>query len=406
VRTPHSDASGALETPISLTDLGRVRVLRALAEYSQLSRAEIATRTGLARATVSSVIYDLIDHGLVRERAESGPSTARAGRPPQILSLEPSAAFALGLDIAHDHVRAILTDVVGTVCWDRTEPMPVDEDPEGALTAAERLINAAEQDVGISREKILGLGAGIASPVDKDGRRLHAEGIMPGWVGVRPVDELASRIGLPVQITNDANAGVLAEHRYGAARGCDDVVYVRLSSGIGAGAICDGRMLLGHGGIAGELGHLVVEAQGMVCRCGNRGCLETIASPPAIAGLLARSWGRPVASQDLIGLLRSGDRGTVRAIEDAGAAVGGALAAAVMVLNPELIVVGGELAAVGDYLFEPMRRAIARDIMSSHAESLRIVPSALGDNASVRGAAALILEGAPEALARRQGAPT
>ena len=403
---PQTGPSIVLEAPISLTDLGRVRVLRALAEHDQLSRAEIATRAGLARATVASVVFDLLDNGLVREGAAPEPTTARAGRPPQILSLEPEAAFAIGLDIAHDHVRAILTDVVGTVCWDRAEHMPVDDDPEGALAAAARLIDAAVRETGISREKILGLGAGIASPVHKDGRRLHAEGIMPGWVGVRPVDELADRTGLAVQIINDANAGVLAERRYGAARGCDDVVYVRLSSGIGAGAICDGRMLLGHGGIAGELGHLIIEPQGAVCRCGNRGCLETIASPQAIAGLLARSWGRSVGCQDLIDLLRSGDRGTVRAIEDAGDAVGRALANAVIVLNPELIVVGGEMAAAHDHLFEPMRRAIARNTMSSHAESLRIVPSTLGDNAGVRGAAALILEGAPEALARRQGTST
>ena len=398
--TPQFDASVATDTPISLTDLGRVRVLRVLAEYTQVSRAEITTRTGLARATVASVIFDLISAGVVRETVAE-PITSRAGRPPQILSLEPEAAFALGLDIAHDHVRAILTDVVGKIRWDRTVPMAVDGDPGGTLTAAERLINTALDEVGISRTKILGLGVGIASPVNKDGRRLHAEGIMPGWVGVRPVDELTERTGLSVQIINDANAGVLAERRYGAARACDDVIYLRLSSGIGAGAICDGRMLLGHGGIAGELGHVIVEPDGLLCRCGNRGCLETVASPPAIADLLTRSWGRPVGGTDLVELLRAGDRAAARAVEDAGAAVGRALATTVTLLNPQLIVVGGELAATHNTLFEPMRRTIVRNTMACHAESLRIVPSALGDNAGVRGAAALILEGAPEALALR-----
>jgi predicted NBD/HSP70 family sugar kinase len=399
VLTTQGDTSAATDIPIGLTDLGRVRVLRALAESTQLSRAEIASRTGLARATVASVVYDLISGGLVRESATAGAAAARAGRPPQILSLEPEAAFALGLDIAHDHVRAILTDVVGTVRWDRTEPMAVDGDPDRALTAAGRLVDAALDDVGVAREKVLGLGAGFASPVGKDGHQLHAEGIMPGWVGVRPVDELAGRTGLPVQIINDANAGVLAERRYGAARGCDNVVYLRLSTGIGAGAICDGRMLLGQGGTAGELGHVIVEPDGLLCRCGNRGCLETVASPPAIAGMLARSWGRPVSSADLVDLLRAGDRGTARAIEDAGDAVGRALATAVTMLNPQLIVVGGDLAAAQDTLFEPMLRTIARNTMRCHTESLRIVRSALGDNAGVRGAAALVLEGAPETLA-------
>jgi predicted NBD/HSP70 family sugar kinase len=399
VYTTQSELSTETDSPIGLTELGRVRVLRALAEHQQLSRSELVGRTGLARATVSSIVYELINAGLVRESAAADAAGTRTGRPPQALSLAPDAAYALGLDIAHDHVRAVLTDVVGTILWDRTRPMAVDDDPERALDTAVRLIDAALGDVGVPREKVLGLGAGFACPVDKDRRRLHAEGIMPGWVGVHPVNELAGRTGMPVQIINDANAGVLAERRFGAARGCDNVVYLRLSSGIGAGTICDGRMLLGHGGIAGELGHVVVEPRGTLCRCGNRGCLETIASPPAIADLLARSWGRPVTTADLPELLRTADRGTARAVEDAGDAVGRVLAITVMMLNPEMIVVGGELAAARETLFEPMRRTINRNTMVCHAESLRIVPSELGDSAGVRGAAALVLEGAPEILA-------
>jgi predicted NBD/HSP70 family sugar kinase len=388
------------QAPIGLTDLGRVRVLRALAESGQLTRSELVHRTGLARATVGSVIYDLVSCGFVRETTAAEAAGARTGRPPQFLSLEPDSAAAIGLDVGHDRVRVILTDVVGTVRWDRAERLPVDGDPAGALDLAEQLIGAALAETGVAREKILGLGAGFACPVDRDGLQLHAEGIMQGWVGVQPVDALAARTGLPVRIVNDANAGVLAERRYGAARGCDNVLYLRLSSGIGAGAICDGRMLLGHGGIAGELGHIIIDRSGILCRCGNRGCLETLASPPAIADLLARSWRRPVAAADLPDLLRAGDRGTVRAVEDAGDAVGRALATAVMLLNPQMIVVGGELAAAaGDTLFKPMCRAIARDTTVSHAESLNIVTSALGDSAGVRGAAALVLEHMPEALA-------
>jgi len=399
VPTTHHDLSTETDSPIGLTDLGRVRVLRALAEHRQLSRSELVSRTGLARATVSSIIYELTNGNLVRESAAADAAGTRTGRPPQVLSLVPDSAHVLGLDIAHDHVRAVLTNVVGTVLWDSTRPMAVDGDPERALDTAVQLIDSALDDVGVPREKILGLGAGFACPVDKDRRRLHAEGIMPGWVGVRPVDELAGRTGLPVQIINDANAGVLAERRFGAARGCDNVVYLRLSSGIGAGTICDGRILLGHGGIAGELGHIIVEPHGTLCRCGNRGCLETIASPPSIADLLSRSWGREVTAAELPDLLRAGDRGTARAIEDAGDAVGAVLAITVMMLNPEMIVIGGDLAAAHETLFEPMRRRINRNTMVCHAEELRIVPSELGDSAGVRGAAALVLEGAPEALA-------
>lgn len=403
-----------MQAPINLASLGRVRVLRALSEESALSRAELVELTGLARATVGSVIDDLIDAGLVRKMTEadapgartgrsqsavaSAASAARTGRPPQLLSLEPRAAYAAGLDIGHDHVRAVLTDLVGTVLWDGSVQLDVDGDPESALSSAATLLDRAIDEVGAERERILGLGLGIACPVDKTTGALHADGIMPGWIGMRPAQELGRRTGLPVRIINDANAGVLAERRFGAARNCVNVVYLRLSSGIGAGVMCDGRMLLGHGGLAGELGHVTVEANGVVCRCGNRGCLETVASPPAVAALLTRSWGRPVSPEELPELLQTGDRGTLRAIEDAGDAVGRALAFTVMLLNPELIVVGGDLASAGDVLFDPMRRSLARNTMDSHAQPLRIVPGSLGDSAGVRGAAALVLASAPERL--------
>jgi predicted NBD/HSP70 family sugar kinase len=398
VASSRPDADTTADTPINLRRLGRVRVLEALSQNRSLSRAELVQQTGLARASVGSVIFDLIRAGLVEETADEAAPAIRTGRPPQLLSLVPTAAYALGVDVGHDHVRAVLTNLIGNPCWDHSQRLAVDHDPERALGTATELIRQAIGESGVAREKILGAGFGIACPVDASSGDLAAEGIMPGWVGIRPADELAERTGFAVRIINDANAGVLAEQRFGAARESADVVYLRLSSGIGAGVICGGRMLTGSNGVAGELGHVTVEPGGAVCRCGNRGCLETVASPEALAALLARSWGRPVSDTDLAGLLRDGDRGTLRAVEDAGDAVGRVLAPAVQLLNPELIVIGGDLASVGEALFEPMRRALARGTMSSHTRRLRIVPSALGDSAGVLGAAALILDGAPRQL--------
>lgn len=393
-----TDPQAAAETPINLHNLGRVRVLQALTDTPRLSRAELMRRTGLARATVGSVIFELTAAGLVREASDAAAPGQRTGRPPQMVSLEPDAGYAIGLDVGHDHVRAIVTDVVGTSRWDRSETMAVDDDPERALDAAGRLITTAIDETAVPPEKILGLGLGIACPVDKTTGGLRAEGIMPGWVGTRPADELAARTGLPTQLINDANAGVLAERRFGAARGCANVVYVRLAAGIGAGMVNDGRMLLGHLGLAGELGHVIVEPNGAVCRCGSRGCLETVASPAAVAGLLARSWGQPVGTVDLAALLRKGDRGALRVVEDAGEAVGRALSTAISLLNPELVVIGGDLVEAGDALLEPMRRTLRRGTMGSLQQRLRVVPSTLGDSAGARGAAALVLDGVPERL--------
>jgi predicted NBD/HSP70 family sugar kinase len=391
------DSPEGPDAPINLASLGRVRVLRALTERPVLSRAELVQRTGMARATVGSVVDDLIAAGLLRKTTEPLAPGARTGRPPQLLSLEPLAGYAVGLDVGHDHVRTILTDLAGTTLWDESRAMAVDGDPRGALDTAVELIDRAVGETGVPRSRVLGLGLGIACPVDAHGE-LYADGIMPGWIGVRPTYELAARTGLAVRLVNDANAGVLAERRFGAARACANTVYLRLSSGIGAGLVSDGRVLLGAGGFAGEIGHVTVDPRGDVCRCGNRGCLETVASPPALAGLLTRSWGRTVTPADLADLIRAGDRGALRAVEDAGDAVGRALAFTVMLLNPELIVVGGDLLIAGASLFEPMRRTLTRGSMSSHTRRLRIVASTLGDSAGVRGAAALVLDGIPERL--------
>jgi predicted NBD/HSP70 family sugar kinase len=222
---------------------------------------------------------------------------------------------------------------------------------------------------------------------------------MADWVGVRPAEELSQRTGLTAELINDANAGALAESLYGAARNCDHMIYVRLSAGIGAGIVTNGQLQCGGNGLAGEVGHLQVEPDGRVCRCGNRGCLETVASPLAIADLLAHSWNRPIDTDALFRLLEAGDHGAQRAVEDAGEAVGRCIAAMVTLFDPELVVVGGELATAAETLFEPMRRSIRRHIMPRTAKHHRIVAGELGDRAAVLGAAGLILAKLPDTLA-------
>jgi predicted NBD/HSP70 family sugar kinase len=204
-----------------------------------------------------------------------------------------------------------------------------------------------------------------------------------------------------VNVDNDANLGALAELSLGAGRGVEDLIYIKVSSGIGAGLVLGGRLHRGATGIAGEIGHVQVRADGAVCRCGNRGCLETVASPVAVAGLLEYSRGEPVSVARLLELVHAGDRGACRAVADAGAAVGNAVAAGVNVLNPELVVIGGELAGAGAVLLDPLRVAIQRRAIAPAVAGVRVTEGALGQRAEVLGAAALLLSQAPHALARR-----
>jgi predicted NBD/HSP70 family sugar kinase len=212
---------------------------------------------------------------------------------------------------------------------------------------------------------------------------------------------MQARLGVPVELENDANVGALGEKVFGAARGVDDLVYVRVSAGIGAGLILGGRPYRGFGGVAGEIGHVLADPAGPICRCGNRGCLEAVASPPAVAALLERSTGEPVGVRRLLELLEAGDRDARRAVGDAGEAVGRALSMLVNVLNPELVVVGGDLAPAGAVLLEPIRAAIERHGVAPAAGAVRVTAGTLGDRAEVLGAAGLVLARSPHALAAR-----
>jgi predicted NBD/HSP70 family sugar kinase len=242
---------------------------------------------------------------------------------------------------------------------------------------------------------------GVAAPIDRRTGSLEADGILPGWHGVRPAVEMEARLGVPVELENDANAGALGERMFGAARGIDDLAYIRLSAGIGAGLILAGRPYHGVRGVAGEIGHVVVHEHGQICRCGNRGCLETVASPGAIAALLSARSRKAVSAPELLELVQEGDRGASRAVADAGEAVGRAVASLVNILNVELVVVGGDLAAAGDVLLEPLRAAVDRYAVAPAGDSVEVVAGTLGDRAEVLGAAGLILARSPHALAQR-----
>jgi predicted NBD/HSP70 family sugar kinase len=388
---------------MNLREEGRLRVLQALYDSAGASRPELVRATGLSRATVSSLVADMIAAGLVREDdGLAEPENRSTGRPAQPLSLNRTAAYAIGADIGHTHVRVALCDLHGGPVWDQAEVMVVDGAPFEALDLVAGMIERALRECFVSRDRILGLGVDIASPVTSDGA-LGADGIMPGWGGIRPGAELERRTGLAARLINDANAGALAEHRYGAGRDTDDMVYVRLSAGIGAGIVAAGRLLLGTGGLAGEIGHLPVAQGGPVCRCGNRGCLETIASPVAIARLLQDSWGRPVTPDDLPSLLAGNSAGALRALEDAGEASGRALAGLITLFNPQMIVIGGDLAVLGEPLVGAIRHAIARHALPSAVPQVTIVTGELGSSAEVRGAASRVLEHAPRSLAMMNG---
>jgi len=197
---------------------------------------------------------------------------------------------------------------------------------------------------------------------------------------------VSARLGLHVVADNDANLGALAESVLGAGRGATEMIYVMMAWGVGSGLILDGRPYRGARGTAGELGHVLVDESGPMCRCGNRGCLETMAGAPAIIELLRRSHDDDLTLEDVIRLSAEGDSGVRRAIGDAGRVLGRSVATMVNAFNPELIIVGGGMSAAGDVLLDPLREAVNRYAIPSAAHDVRITAGVLGERAEVLGA--------------------
>ncbi len=380
-------SSGSLT---SLRESNRRHVIDALRERGTASRAELARQTGLSRSTVSTIVADLIESGLASERDGATPD-GHAGRPPVMVSLDRSAGLALGIDFGHRHLRVAVSDLSHAVLAETWREIDVDHSAEHGLDAAAEFVDQVLDEAGVDRARVIGAGMGLPAPIDRDSGTVESSSILPGWVGVDAAAEARRRLGMPVEVENDANLGALAELVWGAGQGKSDVAYIKLATGIGAGLILGGRIHHGIGGTAGEIGHTLIVEAGAVCRCGNRGCLETLASARAIADLLSASRGEPISTRRLLELSAAGDAAAQRLIGDAGRAVGVAVANLCNLLNPQCVIVGGDLSAAGDVLLEPLGDSVRRNAIPSTVDDIEIVPGVLGERAELLGALALVM---------------
>jgi predicted NBD/HSP70 family sugar kinase/biotin operon repressor len=375
----------------SLRERNRLLVVDALRRSGFASRSDLARLTGLSRTTVGSLVGELLDHGLVVEDEVNGDRQPGRGRPPVLLRLEPAAGVAVGIYFDHDEVRVALADLSSTVLAEERTETDVDHSAAESIDLAVEMLEQLLAEAEVERDRIVGVGAALPGPIDRRTGKIGSAVILPGWAGVRAQRELARRLGLHVDVDNDANLGALAEASFGAGRGLKDILYVMVGAGVGAGLVLDGRVYRGAGGLAGEIGHVQVNPEGAVCRCGNRGCLETIAAEGALAALLRPRLGRDVTLGDLLDLVRSGDLATTRVVNDAGRAIGRVLADLGNALNPEAIIVGGPLSEAGAPLLDGIRESVDRYALPSAARGVRVVRGELGERAEVVGALALVI---------------
>lgn len=379
----------SMETPGSQTSLHRAnleRVVRAVRMAGSLTQAEIARSTGLSAATVSNIVRELKEGGTV----EVTPTSA-GGRRARSVSLSGDAGIVIGVDFGHTHLRVAVGNLAHQVLAEESEPLDVDASSADGFGRAEQLVNRLIETTGISPGKVIGVGLGVPGPIDVESGTLGSTSILPGWTGINPREELAGRLGVPVYVDNDANLGALGELVWGSGRGVRDLAYIKVASGVGAGLVIDGHIYRGPGGTAGEIGHITLDESGPVCRCGNRGCLETFTAARYVLPLLQPSHGADLTMERVVQLAREGDPGCRRVIGDVGRHIGSGVANLCNLLNPSRVVLGGSLAEAGELVLGPIRDSVARYSIPSAARQLSVLPGALGGRAEVLGALALVL---------------
>lgn len=374
-------------------------VLRHLATAGPRSRARVAQETGLTKATVSSLVGELAERGLVRDGAlERGV----LGRPGHQVELLGSGACGVGVELNVDYVASVVVDLTGRVV--ASERLPLDGPrvgPVAVLDEVARVVERCMDVVAAVSAPLAGVTIALPGGVDvEQGTLTYAPNL--GWREVPVISALADRLGrdVPLRVDNEANLAALGEYRAGSAAGTADLLLLTGEVGVGGGVITGGRLLRGGRGYGGEVGHMLLDPAGQVCGCGRRGCWETVVG---LAPMLraAAGPGDPLLDpttdldrrlDELTRRATAQDARTLAALEQVGTWLGIGASLLVNVLNPSVLVLGGYFATMGAWLVEPIRRQLAERVIAPAAGGCRVEISTLGFSAAVRGGALVALD--------------
>lgn len=380
-------------------------VLRYLQAGEPLSRAGLAALTGLNKTTISSLVEELLQRGLIRE---VGLDNSGSGRPAMLLDLNPRAGLMIGVALGVDFISVILADFVGEIHWRRLQEVDPAEDQEAMIR---RTLGIVQEAMGVGHgEDVRLLGLGIATPGTVDveqGLLIFSPNLQ--WHDVAYREIFQRDTGLRVFVDNDANASALAEHLFGTARQVQNFISVFAGVGVGGGLFLNGELYRGAGGFAGEIGHtnFMLEHYRRPCRCGSRGCWETSVAQDSLLervrtrlavgrnSLVSKLMAEQSAALGLPIILQAagaGDGQCLEALSETGALLGLGIANLVNTFNPELVVLGGPLSEAGEYLLPPIEEAIQNTVLPEIAEQVEIVLSPFGGDASVVGAVALAVD--------------
>lgn len=384
----------------ALREANRALIVETVQRHGGLTQVELAGATGLSTATISTIVKELLSAGVVDTR-----NTTRSGRRAQMVTIAHRVGLAIGIHIGVRQLRVALGDVTHEVVAEQTLPLPHEHRMDTSLDRAALLISDLLERVGSSLDEVVGIGVALPAPVDGATGMVSVRGVLRGWDEVHIGHVLAKRLGCSVFVDNDANLGALAESVQGASRLYRDSVYVRASYTIGAGIVLGGQVHQGFAGTAGEIGHVQVDPAGSICRCGSRGCLDTVVGAAALIEPLRVSHG-PMTLRDVVQGAIEGDLGCARVIADAGSTIGVVVAGLAIALNPQAVVVGGELAETGELLLGPLREAIRQRVLLNQIAPLEVVPAQLGERAEVIGALEMVFRSTDFVARSAEPSPT
>jgi predicted NBD/HSP70 family sugar kinase len=353
------------------------------------TRAELALTTGLARSTVAARSDALIASGLV---GAAGEANSSGGRPPSRFAFNPAARAVLAVDVGATHVIVAVTDLSGHVVAEQRLAQDVADGPEPVLGRVVKEGLALLEQASRDPRDLAGVGIGLPGPVEHATGRPVKPPIMPGWDGFDVVRYVQRSLPVPVLVDNDVNIMALGE-RTAHWPEHENFLFIKVATGIGSGIISNGELQRGANGTAGDLGHVrVPRGDDVLCRCGNHGCLEALASGPALAAELTRQGVPAAKGSDVLRLVGAGNVQAVHALRQAGRDVGDVVATVVNLLNPSVIVLGGSLGQAGEHLMAGVREVVYRRSLPLATSHLRIALSMAGDQAAILGASQLVTQ--------------
>lgn len=358
-------------------------VLQLIMEKEPISRADIAQVSGLNKATVSSLVNELLAADLVYE---SGPGESSGGRRPVILHFNKIAGYSIGIDIGVNYVLCVLTDLKGNIVIEKNQS--VHKTPYATtIEIVKDMIQSLIDEMPSSRYGIVGIGVGVPGIVNKEGSVLLAPNL--GWKNTQIKKDLEDLFHVPVIIENEANAGAFGEQQFGIGQDYQNIIYISAGIGIGVGIILNKELYQGKNGFSGEMGHMIIDINGKPCNCGSRGCWEAYASEQA---LLENAGENENSLESLIQLANSDDKNAQNLFTEIGAYLGYGINNIINTFNPDQVIIGNRLSMAKEWIEQPILSTIENHSLALHQNEFQLDFSKLGKHSIAIGMSAFVVE--------------